>query len=265
MIRTLSFLISLAGLFSSPAFADSFYSDDVEVSRQSAAETQVPLDPNHLNGGHRWIIQHFVSVPGVQQRLFDIKMTLMLQFHQDTGGTYELNSNTVDQVAQEATAQKRAADISKFLEKDLDNNGEVSAAEFEVYLKPLALQPLASNARVRVSPTKQQVDIIMAQLLRNALEDDANRDGVVDFAEMRASATRRNPQQLHKPCNMETIMLLDRDGNRSVSGGELATAIDSVFALVDTDKSGAVDSKEALAARTTYVSRSLPGMIRTCF
>lgn len=85
-------------------------------------------------------------------------------------------------------AVRRAQRIGQFLEKDIDNDCNVTRAELREVLGLEASRPMAAASGVSVEPTREQVEAIVSHLLAKTLLADTNGDGKINFAEMRQQA-----------------------------------------------------------------------------
>jgi Ca2+-binding EF-hand superfamily protein len=160
---------------------------------------------------------------------------------------------------QHAAPRARAQQIARFLEKDLDNDGSVTSAELRETLGAQASKPLNSASGVNVTPTKEQIDSILQQLLAKELIADTNSDGTIDFAEMRQYAGEKSLGRRRTNLNLNdptAIRILDASGDKVVSEAEFIAGIRQAFESVDANKDGSVSREEALP-------RMLPRFDRT--
>ncbi|MBX9457239.1 MAG: hypothetical protein KL863_15085 [Rhizobium sp.] len=143
----------------------------------------------------------------------------------------------------------RAQHIAKMLEKDLDNDGNVTSAELVEALGPQASKPLNAVSGVNIAPTKEQVDSVLSQLLAKELAADRNGDGTIDFAEIRQHAHERSLGRRRTQLNLgdpTAIRILDTSGDKIVSEAEFLAGARQAFASADTNKDGSISRDEAM-------------------
>lgn len=145
-------------------------------------------------------------------------------------------------------AQIRAAQIHQKLAFDLDNDGTVSREELISAFTARAAGPLQSNGML-IEPTPEQRQTLLQHLIADALKDDSDGNGILDFAEIRAAAdrlaTRQAEQSLQDPTLVPMTLDADRDG--VVTRAEYVTALKAVFDEIDTNRDGTVDAAERQA------------------
>lgn len=150
---------------------------------------------------------------------------------------------------QNALPRARAQQIARILEKDLDNDGSVTSDELREALGTLAARPLNAASGVNVTPTKEQIDSILQQLLAKELTADKDGNGTIDFAEMRQYASEKSlggrPMQLNLG-DPAVLRVLDTSGDKVVSEAEFIAGTRQAFESVDANKDGIVSRDEAL-------------------
>lgn len=153
----------------------------------------------------------------------------------------------------------RAMMIAKFLEKDLDNDGNVTSAELREVLLLKALRPLTAASGLSVDPTKEQSESILLQLLAKELVADKNADGTLDFAEIREQANQEAMKNAGMQLSMSlrdatAVRVLDTSGDKVISETEFVDGAKKIFTLIDADKDGKVTRGEVrthIRVRTT--------------
>jgi len=150
---------------------------------------------------------------------------------------------------QNAVPRARAQQIARMLEKDLDNDGNVTSAELIEILGPQASKPLNAVSGVNVTPTKEQIDSVLQQLLAKELVADKNGDGTIDFAEIRQQADEKSQGRRRTQLNLgdpAAIRILDTSGDKIVSEAEFMAGSRQAFESADTNKDGSISREEAL-------------------
>ena len=153
----------------------------------------------------------------------------------------------------------RALTIAKFLEKDLDNDGNVTSAELREVLLLQAFKPLTAVSGLQVDPTKEQSESILQQLLAKELVADKNADGTLDFAEIRQQASLQAMKSAGRQLSMSlrdtsAVRVLDTSGDKVISEAEFIEGAKKIFTTIDADKDGKITRSEVrshIRVRTT--------------
>ena len=131
-------------------------------------------------------------------------------------------------------AKLRAAIVAAMTAFDVDGDGRVSEAEMALGLRR-GLKPPPGQETME-TPEATAKGILWAL--------DANKDGFVDYDEMRAAPLPPGPAN-----PVEAMLALAPRGSESLSLDEaVATALTVVFDLLDADRDGFVDEAEYRAA-----------------
>lgn len=153
----------------------------------------------------------------------------------------------------------RAQIIARFLNDDLDNDGNLTSAELRQKLMQRASRPLTVATGLQIDPTKEQSEIILRYLITKELAADRNRDGKIDFAEMRQHAAEEAlntygtpPPSLH---DKTVIRVLDTSGDGAISEAEFIDGARRIFAIVDANNDGKISRAEAVI-HTRYQSNT---------
>lgn len=146
-------------------------------------------------------------------------------------------------------AQRRAAVIQQRLVLDLDNDGIVSRDEMIASFNTRTGNPLQSNG-IMIEPTPEQRKAVLDRLVADALKDDTDGNGQLDFAEMRAAAQQQITRQMGGPMQDPTLvpMSLDSDRDGTVTRTEYTAAARAVFEEIDTTRDDRIDAAELQAA-----------------
>lgn len=158
---------------------------------------------------------------------------------------FRLSSIDGDKVSPQSTArlaaldraQTRATRIGMLLAADLNNDDRVARDEYRL-LVTHRLGFAAMIASNRATNFEREID--------SAFEDDENHDGIIDLAEMKAGADRRNPRSFSVTIfgEMTVPLSLDADNDGFVEKAEYEAAIRTIFGEIDVDNSGDVSEEE---------------------
>lgn len=198
----------------------------------------------HLRDGATW--------PEVEQRM----LTLFRASEVVTGG---VTAESARIRSERLRAQRRAAMIQQRLVLDLDNDGVVTRDEMIASFNTRTGDALQSNG-IMFEPTPEQRKALLDRMVADALKDDTDGNGQLDFAEMRAAAQQQLARQMREPMQDPTLvpMSLDADGNGTVTRAEFAAALRSVFEEIDTSRDDRIDAAElqAVSARMMEAERA---------
>ncbi|MGH1352303.1 MAG: hypothetical protein ACRBBN_16060 [Methyloligellaceae bacterium] len=151
---------------------------------------------------------------------------------------------------QMAEASSRAYGMLKWLQKDLDGNGEVTREEVRVFNKAKANRPVYHQG-IRLDLTEEQVAQILKKLVDKSMVDDANKDGKVDFSEAAAAAKKkksynRTRSRYNKLRYTRKVPLsLDADNDGAVSKKEYETVLMRILKQADENNDGIFSHDEA--------------------
>jgi len=145
---------------------------------------------------------------------------------------------------------RRAQRIGQFLEKDIDNDGNVTRAELREVLGLEASRPMAAASGVSVEPTREQAEAIVSRLLAKTLLADTNGDGKINFAEMRQQADDDLLQGWGRVTQLDLqdavlIRALDTSSDQMISLAEFVESAKKILVMMDANKDGRVSFLEA--------------------
>jgi len=163
--------------------------------------------------------------------------------------------------------RQRSQRIAVILEKDLDNDGRVTTEELTAFLEPQSKMALRTTGGLQIEPTAEQSAEILAQLLEQNLQSDLNKDGVIDFDEMRASADaaidRLGPALNRRLPDPAIVKLIDTSGDKIISREEYLSAVRKTFDLVDANKDDSISPEEACLTLNSLKPKAQG--LTTCF
>ncbi len=171
--------------------------------------------------------------PGMSRETFVDRVRKMFAYlDADADGTLDAS----DALAYEGgrQAKLRAAIVAAMTAFDVDGDGRVSEAEMALGLRR-GLKP---------PPGQEAMDTHEATAKGILWALDANKDGFIDYAEMRAAPLPPGPGN-----PVEALLALAPQGRESLGAEEaVATAALVVFDLLDADRDGFVDAAEYATA-----------------
>ena len=153
--------------------------------------------------------------------------------------------------AQMNTASYRSSIVSRYLRIDLNGDGKVDMDEIMIEVGKRARRPIYVSG-IYMDPTEEIVKSISAKLAGKVLKIDTNGDKTISFDEMLADAVTQTEARLKRfpRANISEVpVLLDEDGDGTVSKKEFEAIMTKAMAWVDTDGDGKVSSAEHAAAR----------------
>lgn len=205
------------------------------------------VEPASVETGEAWILlriqpslgrKNQASVEAVRAHMANV----FLRADIDGGGFSQSDQDLAQKIAR---AKRRARELTQWLQRDLDGDGEVTRAELEVFYAVQARRPLRS-ASISVEPSEAQIAEILGKLVSKALAADTNGDGTITFEEMTEALPGR---QNIRPARVILPLELDPDGAGNVSKEEFLAAVDRVLASVDTDTNGTFSAEEIAALK----------------
>ncbi len=178
------------------------------------------------------------------------------------GGVTEDDYKLKEQMGE---ASSRAYAMLKWLQKDLDGNGEVTREEVEIFNKAKAGRPVYHQG-IRLDLTEDQVAQILKKLVDKSMIDDSNEDGKIDFSEAAAAAKKKykgkyshsRSRYYQLRYSRKVPLSLDADKDGSVSKEEYEKAITRILSEADENKDGIFSREEA-----SKYSRSVYALKRT--
>lgn len=189
----------------------------------------------------------------------EIEQRMLSLYRSSEGVTGGVTAQSARMRRDRRMAQIRAGLIHQKLAFDLDNDGAVSREELIAAFTARTAEPLQSNGML-IEPTPEQRQALLQHLIANALKDDSDGNGILDFAEIRAAAdrlaTRQSEQSLQDPTLVPMTLDADRDG--VVTRAEYVAALRAVFDEIDTNRDGTVDAAErqAITAKMVEIERA---------
>ncbi|MEO1599347.1 MAG: hypothetical protein AAFU49_02560 [Pseudomonadota bacterium] len=170
----------------------------------------------------------------------------------------------LDLAMQTGNARVRSTTMTEWLARDLDWDGKVTREELRASLMQQARRPLRAAAG-QVTPTLEQVETALAQLIEKTGLPDPDGDGVTTLAEMQAEAresktyhSRRRIREPDKFANHSFGAVFDVDGDGTTTLAEFERVLDVALAAIDADGDGTLSKAEAAdlnARRGRHVMR----------
>lgn len=151
--------------------------------------------------------------------------------------------------AARGAASDRGARMARWLGYDLNGDGVVDRAELEDVLRPQAMRPIRM-AGVEISPTKEQVQTILDNLVKRTRLPDPNGDGVSTLDEMYEAARNQVATQPRRRVRVDAFdrSPLDLDGDGATEWVEVDAAFVAAVELIDTNRDDMIDQGEIGAA-----------------
>ena len=152
-------------------------------------------------------------------------------------------------------ARNRSYKIRQWLTMDLDADGKVSKKEVEVFNRARATKPIYHQG-IQLTPTKEQSDLVLEQLVKKSFKGDINNDDHIDFMEA-LEAAKKQPRYKKKRYSYKNYytyrvpLSLDADADGSVSKEEFSKAVDVMLKEIDKDENGELSSSEVREHNTT--------------
>ncbi len=227
------------------------------LSLSAPACAQVAASPEI--DGRDWLLLHLRGHlrDGVAWRDTEQRMLVLFRSSEMMSGGVTAQSEHMRR--NKLIAQRRAVAIQQKLALDLDNDGAVSRDELIAAFAVRTADALQSNG-VLFEPTPEQRKALLERLVADALKDDRDGNGVLDFAEIRAAADQQATALSALAMQDPTLvpMTLDADRNGVVTRAEYVAALRVVFDEIDTNRDGVIDAAEqqAISARLMEIERA---------
>lgn len=194
-----------------------------------------------------WLIAR-IRFSGDQQ-VTHMRTLLVSHFYDadaDGGGVAE-SDYELHQAAHRALT--RANELAKHLARDLDGDGTVTRAELERSFLSQANKPLRSSQDLDVAPTSEQIKAIMDRRVTEALSNDSNKNGTLEFMEMYRDSPAQAKSLAAMRAQVELPPSFDSDRNGVITLMEYEGAVSRVLDVIDADKNGIVTPGEAAAIK----------------
>ena len=138
-----------------------------------------------------------------------IESSVMSLFAQSPNGV--LSAKTIELNHVRALKQRRRSHLSKVLQYDLDDDGEVSAAEAEAQLEQLVGQ--------------QKGRLVALRLIA-----DLNGDGALSAQEITAYVDKKNPSQPKRQLRTHRLLAFDLNEDGAVDAAEIVRVVRAIIA-----------------------------------
>lgn len=146
-------------------------------------------------------------------------------------------------------AARRALEIQKYLELDVNGDQQITDADLRV-LARAPLKARVGRQSFSITPSDDQQELIMRLIKETSRLPDANRDGVVTLEEMiAAAAAERAYVQEPSFREAEITLELDEDGDGIVLFEEFMELANRMFGRFDATTDGFLDRDEVSEIR----------------
>lgn len=213
-----------------------------EASAQSSVDI---LAEEWLNRRLLYSVRPGYDWPKVQQHMLGLFLSVDREGNGVSSVSYE--HDRLREKASFATGL-----IGSKLRMDLNNDGDVSREEVVTSLAVMASRLEASpDRRNRVYPSPEKRLAKLSELVKGAMKDDLDGDGVISFSEIRASADATMNQKHFHLFSIRVLLPggLDRDGDGVITSVEWNDAVRSAFQKIDTDGNEELSREEIQIAR----------------
>ena len=195
-----------------------------------------------------WAVLGMFGAPRSGQTVDRLRLHLRRRFdNADLDGGGISKSDAALRVAKQL-AGRRTKLITRWLLKDLNGDGRVTRAELERYYSQDSRRPLRAGSTY-LQPTKEQIATRLHDLIAWHLKADADKDQVVSFREALSLAQRQAERDMARngPRQAPVPMLLDLDGNGTITRDEFMQTAERALKRVDLDGDGTISAVEATA------------------
>ena len=172
-------------------------------------------------------------------------MTRMLRFDIDGGGVGASDYILMNKRSQ---ANGRAAQITKWLELDLNGDGQVTDQEKVDRLQ--AAEILKFYRDPPIAPSEEQLKAIRERILATDEPPDTDGDGISTLEEMLWDLQQRFPDTNEEPDILSfgklTYWVFDVNEDGVASYSELRAVVDSIVKEYDLNRNGIVEKSEAV-------------------
>jgi Ca2+-binding EF-hand superfamily protein len=191
------------------------------------------------------LMRHNATVDTALQQL----RSIFIKSDFDGGGVSARDYVLAEQVDQ---ANLRSDMLKRWGKWDLDNDGEVTRAELELYFSQQSRQAFAGPGGVSLLPTKEQSTEILAKLTGDELVWDFDHDGTITLAEVRQAAgeTWAKRHSTYNDSKRRLVPLsLDTDNDNTVNFAEFDAAVRLLLDTIDRNGDGKISADEGTSLR----------------
>lgn len=178
---------------------------------------------------------------------------LMRSFYTtDADGNGKITEEDYELLDQISKANQRSYALQKWSRMDLNGDGKVEKKEMNTIFLSKASQPFTHHG-IQISPTREQIALILEKLVSNASDSDTNDDGTISFEEALADANKtleRRRSRYSRPANKPVPASLDKNNDKAVDLEEFKTEVELVIQLIDKDKDGEISNEESNSFRS---------------
>lgn len=200
----------------------------------------------------RWMMLNFMQFTYASEPLTraDVDRYLMRDF-----AVADLNGNGVSKADYESADDLRikhlhAFNVSMLMRDDLNGDRKISRAEVE---QAYGVEPGATTSKY--DPTLPVTVQAKKNLAMRAMQADANKDGTITWPEVQAQAAEDLKRYEGGHDRQQPIpLILDINGDGTVSRTEYQVQIDRVFDAIDTNHDGSLVRQELGALRGNYAA-----------
>ncbi len=171
----------------------------------------------------------------------------------------QIDQAAIDRARADAGAEARGNTIAKILRRDRDGDGRVTAEEVR---QSRDLRTMEN----RPGRTLEQIEVQLTQRLETEMEADADKDGVMTFAEILAFANRKARGRAADaaaglsallaldPNADGALLALDPNADGALTAAELETLALTAYARFDLNGNGMMDGDEITAVREAQIA-----------
>jgi len=171
---------------------------------------------------------------------------ILAEFRVHASSIKPLTRSLIDQAVAEKTQNERSNQLQRLIRFDQDFDTRVTADEIRKSIE---------RQRSSVEENTGYVDRQVAEIMQL----DANKDGVLDYAEMSSLKTLPLGTDHQQQSRVELMLAVDPDGDGALTLDELEAAARSAFSLVDTnhDADLSADEMKAVSQIDVRLSREV--------
>ncbi len=151
---------------------------------------------------------------------------------------------------QKGLAYRRSNLLQKWANMDLSGDGNVDQREMNIIFFSKAASSM-SPMGIKLLPNKEQIKQVRNKLIKEALEADTNKDGIISFKEALHSANQTISQEKykhrHRRGDLKIPLSLDKNNDNAVDLSELMQEVELLIRFIDKDKNGEISKAERRA------------------